>query len=422
MTRRRALIGLVMLALLGAGLAYSLRKSVSELPVYVRGGARMAAGEEIYRPNEPKAFTYPPFFAVPFVPLAALPEGAHRTVWYFVNVGALIGILMLLAWCLRPYLAAVSGRAPPVWVFWLVVALLAGRHVSAVFENQSHDLLVFLPLMLAIALSMRVREACSGAMVGLAAACKATPLLFLAVFVGQLRLLAAFTVVAAAAVATLLPDLLFPRGDGQLWVVAWADTFLSGLSAGKPAEAEGGTWVAWNMLNQNLAGMLHRLSTPIETTPHTFDVSVWNPGTDTLKYVTLGAQLGVLAFLGWIARPSLSRGLPPDELAFRRLGEGGAILCGMVLLSPMSSKSHFCVLLVPIAFCVADLLYRRRSVIVTVLLAFTFVFGTLTVKGLLGSSLGREFLARGTVTWCTLSVFVATGLILLRRPVEPAAR
>ena len=44
-----------------------------------------------------------------------------------------------------------------------------------------------------------------------------------------------------------------------------------------------------------------------------------------------------------------------------RLGEAGLIACGMVLLSPMSSKSHFCVLLLPIAFCCYAYLHHRRS-------------------------------------------------------------
>jgi hypothetical protein len=93
----------------------------------------------------------------------------------------------------------------------------------------------------------------------------------------------------------------------------------------------------------------------------------------------------------------------------------------MVLLSPMSSKSHFCVLLVPVAFCVAELLYRRRSVVVALLLGFVFVTGTLTTRELVGRDLGRELLARGSVTWSAFALLVATCVLLLRAPPQHAS-
>ena len=43
-------------------------------------------------------------------------------------------------------------------------------------------------------------------------------------FAGQLRYRAVLALVVATAAAMLLPDLVFPRVDGQLWTVAWADT------------------------------------------------------------------------------------------------------------------------------------------------------------------------------------------------------
>lgn len=413
MQRRRAVVGAVLVALIVAGLFYSLHKRLAELPVYTTGGARMAAGAEIYRVDDAKPFTYPPFFAVPFMPLAALSERSQRAVFYLANVGALLVVIALLVRRLRPFLPQPGTRAPPLALFWLLVVLLGGRHVSAVFENQSHDLLVLLPLMAGIAASMRGAEIASGAWIGIAAACKATPLLFLAVFIGQGRFRAALALAAAAVAATMLPDALFPRSDGGSWGFAWARTFLTGLEVGRPAEAEG-AWNAWNLLNQNLAGAVYRLSTPIATGEHTFDVSLWNPGPDAVRVVTIAVQLGILALLAFAARPGLSRGLSVRDLQFRRLGEAGAVVCGMVLLSPMSSKSHFCVLIVPAAFCLVEVLYRRRRPWVIAWLVAAFVLGALTTRGLVGRTLGRELLARGSVAWSTLCLLIATVSILMR--------
>lgn len=120
-----------------------------ELPLYLKAGERMLHGERIYRPDE-RAFTYPPLFALPFVPLALLPEALQRPVWYVITFAALALILPRLARRLEPGLAPAPGRgAPPRWLFWLLVALLAARHVLSPLENQSHDLLIDRPPRLA---------------------------------------------------------------------------------------------------------------------------------------------------------------------------------------------------------------------------------------------------------------------------------
>jgi hypothetical protein len=170
----------------------------------------MAAGEEIYR-VERKPFTYPPFFALPFVPLTLLPESSHRLVWYAANLAALAAIVRLLSKQLGN--AGLSGRSR--WVLWIGLVLLAGRHVSSVFENQSHDLLVLLAVMLGIAAFSRGGEVRGGAWIGIASACKATPLLFLPVLASQRRIAASLGVLLAAALATLLPDVMFPRATGS---------------------------------------------------------------------------------------------------------------------------------------------------------------------------------------------------------------
>lgn len=413
--KKVAFAGLFVLAVI-AGLVRANKKGGIDLPVYTEAASRMLAGEEIYRPRFGRPFTYPPFFAVPVLPLALLPESLHRSVWFLVNVGVLVWIFILLARRLEPGIKLGSGsRAAPQWLFWLAVLLLSGRHLSAVFENQSHDLLVFLCVMLAVDAFCAGAEKRAGLMAGLGAACKATPLLFVLPFAVQKRYRALLCLPLAAVLATLAPDVLFPRNDGGCWVLSWHANFLRNIRPGEAAEAEG-AWAAWNFLNQNLASTFYRLSTPVEVeTNHVFDVSLWHPSRAVLKYLTMMAQVGIIALIAFVVRPGLTRNLPEKEEAFRRLGEGGAVACGMVLLSPMSSKAHFCVLLVPIAFCVADYLYRKRDRAVGLLLLVSFVFGTLTVKGILGKKFGNILLAHGTVTLCALACLGATAHILWHR-------
>ena len=411
--RKRLLLGLLLAVGITVGLVNTHRKEVSELVVYVLGADRMAVGEEIYRPDDAKPFTYPPAFALPFMPLRWVPESAQRTVWFFANLAMFVGIVVMLRRLLLEFLSE-RGKQPPrtLWI-WAVTFLLAGRHVSAVFENQSHDLMVFLLVALSTDLAARTRERLCGATIGVAASLKATPLLFVPIFVWQRRFGAAALAIVVTGAMLWLPDLVFPRLDGESWVMAWYHTFLAGIGVGETASAEG-AWSAWNMLNQNLASTLYRLLTPVtEPSKYCWDVSLFDPGPAGLKAITLTAQAAVLAFLCWGTWPKWAVATESRfERGFRRLGEAGLVACGMVLLSPMSSKAHFCVLLLALLFTVTHYFVVRRDRTQLLLLVGVFVTGTLTMKGLVGIELGNQFLARGMVCWSTVLVMLATGRAL----------
>ena len=125
------------------------------------------------------------------------------------------------------------------------------------------------------------------------------------------------------------------------------------------------------------------------------------------------AALTVVGLIAAVSRPAVTRGLDRDALANRRFGQAGAVLCGMVLLSPMSSKSHFCVLLIPMAFCVHHFL-RCRGPVLGALLVGVFAVGTLTTKGVVGRELGNWLLAYGAVTWGAALSLLATAWVLHR--------
>lgn len=412
--RKRLVLGLLLLVGLVIGLVNTHKKEVSELVVYVLGAERMSEGAEIYRADDAKPFTYPPSFAMPFMPFLAVPEKAQRTVWFFVNVAAFAGVVALLRDLLMRFLRERGDAERATRWLWIATFVLAGRHVAAVFENQSHDMLVFLFVTLAAWCGARKRDGLAGAAAGLGASFKATPLLFAPVFFGERRWRAGAMVLITTGLMVWLPDLVYPRSDGGSWVVAWYDTFLSGIGAGETAKADG-AWAAWNFLNQNLAGSLYRLATPVaEAQEHgaLWDVSIIAPSAAGLKAITLGGQAAVLAYLGWCARPALTRGESSGSTAFRRVGEAGLVGCGMVLLSPMSSKAHFCVLTLAMLFCVTHYARVKRDPVQLGLLVLVFITGTLTVKGLVGSSIGNELLARGSVCWHTVILMFATGRAL----------
>jgi Glycosyltransferase family 87 len=418
------LLPLLLAVLVGGGWYFGYRAKADdrELPVYVTGGERMAAGEEIYRRGtDGKPFTYPPFAAVPFVPFAKLPKEWQPPAWFAVNFAIL---LLLVRWLHRYGSAPVPGlTAPKLGWYWPLVIVVGGRHVTSVLTNQSHDLLIAGLCGAGAAAWCRGRSM-AAVWVGLGAAVKATPLLFLGLFGLRLRVVAVVLLLATVAAATLLPDFVFPRGDGKAWWRAWYDVNLAGLEVGGTASAQG-AWNSHSILNQSLSGTLVRLFTPVQVADPSFVLG--QPGKVLLtelspgvfKAVSLAAQLGVLAVISFgIWRASRQVRDSADAVVAHRLvglGEVAAIVCGMVLLSPQSSKSHFCVWLFPVAFVVDRLTRGRRDLLALLLFAAGAIIGLLA-KDVLGRQLGNQLLGFGNVTWATVLMLLATVRLLANGP------
>jgi hypothetical protein len=153
---------------------------------------------------------------------------------------------------------------------------------------------------------------------------------------------------------------------------------------------------------------------PDYTTPSQYDTCFWELPRSVLKYATLGAQLAVIFVLALATRASLSRDLNQQDLPYRRYGEVSLIVCGMLLLSPMSSKTHFCVLLLPVTFCLWQLIYYHWSALVASMMAIVFIAGTGLSKGILGRELGNHILSFGTCTISALACLIATSYLLCR--------
>jgi len=405
------------LVLLASFLQYS-RKDWTELPLYLKAATRLHQGEPIYRHDE-RPWTYPALFALPFVPLLSVPPVVQELLWHAINCT----IVLFLVWRLERRVLPMIRNGPntppgaPAWLFWTLALLLAGRHVLAPLENQSHDLVVFLFVVLAIEAWCDQRDLTAGCWAGLAAALKATPLLFLPVFLWQRRLRAAAAMVLVIPAMLVLPDVLYPARDGVSWNIAWHREFLTAIKPGEPAVSS--AWDPWCQLNQSLAGTFQRLLIPLPPTGrdpklNQVDVSVLSAGPLVLRSVTLAAQLAVFLWLVWLTRPGVLAGLSPERASWGRFGQGAALVSAMVLLSPTSIKTHFCVLVLPILFCLADYLYQRRDRVVGAALLATFILSTLTVKDLLGKNLGNRIMASGSVTWCALALLLATGYVLCR--------
>jgi hypothetical protein len=376
---------------------------------FLRAAYRLQARQIIHRPHEVNTYAYPPAMAMLAVPLAQLPFRWSLGAWYLANVAAMVAAVTC-AWRL--------AGGPPLdrlvrpWsaVYWLGL-LLASRFLLAPLENQQFDVVITAVLYAGCLALWRGRDTLGGIALGTAAAMKCTPLLFTPYLLwrGKWRsaALMLFTVVAI----NRLPDFLWPRADGGSYLGDWVGTFLI-----KVAKTAPGVWDSDLILNQSLSGLVNRLlqsGLPL-TVAQLPSALASLPATTVaaIRILTYGLSGVLLLVTAWTfgsrgpnrSVQSVAGAITPwSEL---QTGiEVSALACLMLLLSPMSGKAHYVVLLLP-CMLLARAVVEGRCDWKRWLLPLA-VFGPLTAKGLMGKALGDLILAWGFPTWFVLILLAA---------------
>ena len=296
----RALAGVAALVVAAQAVVFGLwpdaHALLIDLQVYRAGGEHVLAGAPLYRGGVllDLPFVYPPFAAVLFAPLALLPLGLLKALWTGAGI-ALLGYV-------------VHRCAPRAG--WPVVALLAVLATAldpvrtTLYLGQIN--IVLLALVVGDLLG-RQDSRFRGVGVGLAAAVKLTPLLFVVYLVATRRWRAAATALGTFVAAAGLGFLFAPADSVAFW---FDGTF---LAADRISAVDGPS-------NHSLNGLLARL------------------GGAGLPWLALAAALGVLTIV----------------LAVRahRAGEEvlALTLCGLAsaALAPFAWSHHY-VWVVPLA-------------------------------------------------------------------------
>ncbi|GIE95818.1 glycosyltransferase 87 family protein [Paractinoplanes rishiriensis] len=243
-------------------------------------------------------FTYPPFAALVLSPLAAMSWPIAIGAGLVVNAGC---VALLLRWFLVPIL---HRHGWPLWtpVALAFLAVLVFEPARDTFSYGQVNLL----LLVLVCGDLRNRR-CPGVGIGLAAAIKLTP----AVFIGYLLLSRQYRAAATgtAAGATAIAFLLAPDASRVFWTSAVWDTG----RIGQPFQVS----------NQSLRGVLARLDVP----------GIW---------WIVAVALVVAAWCWWV------RTRRPDQLA--GFAVTGAVGC---LISPVTWVHHL-VWLLPGIFLLLD--------------------------------------------------------------------
>jgi hypothetical protein len=335
------------------------------------------------------AFTYPPFFAFIMIPFAPMPMWLRYVVWYVITIGAVMGSFKISEML---SLRLVSGRLSVAELGWVrgLALLLSIKFVLAVLENQAYDAFVLVFILLGAAALSAGREAWGGSAIGVAAALKATPLVFLPYLLLKRRFVGAAAFVVVLLVASYLPDMVFtPQGGGHGYFNAWLRD-VAGASLGNPSGVANAFWSGANPLNHSLHGAVSLL------------IDERNQQ-GLYKIVLYSVDLAFIAVVGVLLLMS------PRQNRFVAI-DASMLLIAMLMLSPMTSRSHYVLLLLPYTVLITVWMRDRATRVVgTVVLCASFVLATATSNDVAGPSLtdwayGHSFLVLGALV---LLVYIA---------------
>ena len=219
-----------------------------DFAVYVLGAHHLIDGQ-LYHVGLPYApylpFTYPPFAALVFGPLVLLPHRIAQLSWAAVNVASLLAIIALSLQAVRPDMNRTR------LMLWSVVLLgpacqLDPVRLTLYFGQINLVLCLLLLADLTTTLGCRGRTLPRGVLVGVAAAVKLVPLVFIPYLFVTRQVRAAWMALATFAGIALLAAALDPATSWSYWTKYAFDA----SRVGNPSF----------VLNQSLQGTLDRLS------------------------------------------------------------------------------------------------------------------------------------------------------------------
>ncbi len=416
--RRRPYTVLLAVVLTALAVPFCLRSATDWDGVYLAAARRLTAGESIFQDG----YLYPPVSAWLAVPFSKLPHVPGRLAWYALNVAALL-VVLAGSWRLSG-----GGRLqgePPVphheHVILGLGLLTSIYYILDALSNQQTDLVLAGLLVGGCLLLTRGRALLAGVSFGIAAGIKCTPLLWSPYLAWRGRWVAAGIVVAVAVGINLLPDLTHPPphptlspvigGEGRVRgsegrLQQWVSQHLRPLAG---SDHDPGVWGSAINFNHSVAGVCNRWL---------IAERVW--AGDDFKIATRPDRIpaGVLKAIVYllclalvlVAVASSRRGAPASGAG----GEYGLVLILMLMLSPMSSKPHFCTLLLP-GFLLARAAVKRRDLLPRLLLAGAILAGLVSNKDLVGRFAYDTAIWYGSVFWNAVLLFAGCVVVMRRR-------
>ena len=382
-----------------AAIAYYGRYSKTPVNLVV-----YAIGAECFWNGQPflecaPEFTYPPAVALLMLPFVPLSPELRLLIWYLISIAATVGCVALCEALVRRSYPAAADQPNLAWIR-LAIVLLSLKFILVVLNYQAYDTIILCVILYGVWALANRQPVTAGGMLALAAAVKATPLIFLPYLVVKRRFVAAATFTLVFVVLCVLPDLLNAlKGMRSDYFENWIAQIV-GPAFTPGAHSPRFFWHGWmgqTLDNLSLRGVINRLVREplIGMEPRT---------------ILIAAYAVVVATIGAIVLLSPRR---DDVVAV----DSAILMIGMLALSPISSRYHFIILMLPyavvVAACMCDLRMRRLGI--WMLLA-SFILVTGTSNDVTGQTLAEFAHAHGFLLWGALVLLIPLAAIALIWP------
>jgi hypothetical protein len=392
----------LILAVLLSGIYFAHRSGTNpqeyknDFNVYYFASQEILAGRTPYENSldDWTPYLYPPLLAELLVPFTLLPLPVAAYLWFLLNVFSLFGALRMSArlvfpdkreFIALPYRANNSQQTLPPQrrrlfclkagqqTFLSVITLLVlVRFVLDNFDYGQVNLLVCALAVAHIYFWINGKRLSSAIVLALAVSIKITPILLLAFHIAKLRLKFSISCLALIAAITIISFAPFGSQAGD----AFNQFYLRTVANGQ------GFNLAYHG-NQSLQGAIERVSGNTE---------IINPSRLHIRVIAIGF-LAIAFFAAIIRQNEMVASLP--------------FFCLIVLLSPLSWKQHFVILMLPITFLISKAAQEYAPLAKKLLLAtlfMVFALFNLTSPKIIGITAAE---------WCDQHSFIFAGAFIL---------
>lgn len=356
-TAARAVVAVLTFAVLSSGLYFAGKSGTNaevysnDFNVYYRAAREVLTGRDPYQNSlsDWTPYLYPPLLAEALTPVALLPLPVAAYIWYLISAASILGSIWMLPALTGDNKAGLIEPTHRELALAALAVVVVLRFVLDTFNlGQANNVVAALAIA-HVFFYCRQKKALSAIALVLAISIKLTPALLLVYHLAKLRLkfaAACVTLLAAVSIASLLPF-----GSPATALRAFVSRTIKNEQGYNLADAG----------NQALRGA-------IERSGKNTDESTDSDPANSRKPADVSALVISAVFLTLAIAAARSAGSEMFGMA--------PFFCCMVLLSPLSWKAHFVILILPLANLLfrTDRSTRSRFLIVAGLIAAFALF------------------------------------------------
>jgi Glycosyltransferase family 87 len=383
----------IVLTITAAALYPMFGRSSDMGPFYSTAARCVLHGEKLLTCLPP--YPYQPALAIFFIPIAFLPAVLQRLIWYVIFVGCLvIAVRLTEAIAERLYPGSTRGQN----LFWLrtIMLVTCGKHFLDAVTYASHDPLSLAIIMFATWALFNGREAAGGLWLAVAAAIRASPLIYFPYLILKGRLVACLVFIIAFFAVSFIPDAIGALSGGDTGhFTDWLRQVVG------PALVPGTStklvfWDIWNganLYNQSLRGLINRFAPgPV------FGLS------PTVILIAVDGVFAVVVAALLIKSPRRREYVAIDT---------AVLLIAMLALSPMTSRYHYIFVLPAVILATAGTMAdpRLRTLGIYVLTA-SFLLRAGTSNDLVGQRITDIAYSYGFIPLGAIALYIIFVAIL----------